>query len=288
MHAVPHAGRHRDGPPKYDAMDFVSPIQNLRPWSASGPYKAVIKIWVLLVAYTIIWACVYHTWVWKAGAFQPMGQGMLTLLQITLTLLTTFRLQRAAVRFYESRAAMGKMVEQCRVTASKAMAYFPAQEGGPIACGRGGQGVENMLRWTIALPVATKDYLRGVSGPAEDLAGILAPGDAQLLRAAAHQPLYALHRMRLQLARLSSEAGVTQASGSGLNAVATSFLAVSESIDALTGAVGDNLCLHVYGGCIGVCVCVCVCACVRGEGRRTGTRSRMHLGLGEDNCTVMR
>ena len=98
-----------------------------------------------------------------------------------------------------------QVVEGCRVCASKVLvlsrapaSWAPSGIGAGVACvgqnleaggeasagnGEGGAGgtegcteqtmCESFLRWTVALPVAVKDFLRGECGSVDDVAGVL-------------------------------------------------------------------------------------------------------------------
>eukprot|EP00960_Hanusia_phi_P025266 741946-Hanusia_phi.AAC.1 len=107
----------------------------------------------------------FHT-ISPQGIVQPQDltslDNCLTWVQISMTFLITFRLNRAAVRYYESRAFCGKLVEMCRSLATHYVTYYEEDEGR-----------DECLRWVLAYPVAVKNYLRGEEGSVMELLGIL-------------------------------------------------------------------------------------------------------------------
>ena len=61
-----------------------------------------------------------------------------------------YRLNRSAVRFYDTRAAAGKLIETCRVLAGEAVRFA---DHDAMAC-------DELCRWIVAFPVATRNFLR--------------------------------------------------------------------------------------------------------------------------------
>lgn len=107
----------------------------------------------------------------------------------TVSFLLVFRLSRAAVRYWDARAALGKLVELCRAFASEACvfcAHAPAERNA-------------MLRWLGVVPVATKNYLRPSLNElkrAYELIPLLSAKEANELLEAPCQPITALNRLR--------------------------------------------------------------------------------------------
>ena len=95
----------------------------------------------------------------------PYGWGhpVRAVAQVAMLLLLTFRLQRAAVRFYDCRAACGKMIEHCRNFASEACVY----------CYEDPALRDEILKWVATAPVAIKNFLRKDPGDPRELLGIL-------------------------------------------------------------------------------------------------------------------
>jgi predicted membrane chloride channel (bestrophin family) len=223
------------GPVQYDPYEFNSPMYHLRPWKRFGTYESVWAVWIYSVSFSVVCCCTFHWWPWKVHPdkipdLSTRETGM-TLFQVPLSFLLAFRLQRAAVRFYDSRASAGTMVGGCRLVASKvitacAFSRLHSNSTGALGCisspnRRSEAGLptlvtgdesprqvstqslgDDFLRWTIALPVATKDYLRGCTGAPDELFGILDVEDAQKMRAAQQQPLYCLHMLRILAMRI--------------------------------------------------------------------------------------
>ena len=213
------------GPISYDPLSFFSVFHVLFK-SSFISYRITFLPWLSVVALSFIWTLVTKLWIpenapWMVDVFvclQPMG-GMLG---GTVSILLAFRLARAAVRFYDSRAAAGKIVEICRVVASEALLL--GDHDHPTR--------DDFLRWTIAVPVAVKNYLRGERGAPGDLLGVLPAADAARLAAAPHQPLHCLHRMRALAYRLALSSPADPLMSS------TVYRGVSISVDVLTGAMG--------------------------------------------------
>lgn len=99
-------------------------------------------------------------------------------LWVPIAFLMVFRLTRAAIRFWDSRAAMGKLIQNCRDTVSTAAVALNAPQR---LAARGGVGEGNNLgseslqnnlhnkhnelldkyaRWVCAYPIAVKNFLR--------------------------------------------------------------------------------------------------------------------------------
>ena len=239
-----------EGPLKYDPMEFSSPVYLMRPWKSLGSYESVWRVWTYLVSFSVLCSCNFHWWPWEVPRDNlpdlPTREAGLTLLYIPLSFLLAFRLQRAAVRFYDARASAGKMVEICRTAASKIITAYAfsrlhsdctvvlsrssspnrRSEAGLPALVPGDESPrqvstpahhdcckdlrDQFLRWTMAVPVATKDYLRGCTGPPDELFGILDVEDARKMRAAQQPPLYCLHTMRILAMRICRHTDVTR------------------------------------------------------------------------------
>eukprot|EP00428_Durinskia_dybowskii_P002831 CAMPEP_0170297920 /NCGR_PEP_ID=MMETSP0116_2-20130129/49128_1 /TAXON_ID=400756 /ORGANISM="Durinskia baltica, Strain CSIRO CS-38" /LENGTH=451 /DNA_ID=CAMNT_0010549559 /DNA_START=71 /DNA_END=1424 /DNA_ORIENTATION=- len=110
------------------------------------------------------------------------------MLGVPVSFLLVFRLNRAAVRFYDSRAAFGKLIECSRVLAGQAVQYLSHD---PVRR-------DSMCRWVVVYPFAARNYLRGHAPPdaKEELAGLLNEEEAEQLSRAKMQPLLCLDRIR--------------------------------------------------------------------------------------------
>jgi predicted membrane chloride channel (bestrophin family) len=70
-------------------------------------------------------------------------------LLLPVSFLLVFRLGRAAIRFWDARAAVGKLVEICRTFISTAAAAEHSQND-----------LDELARWVCAFPIAVKNFLR--------------------------------------------------------------------------------------------------------------------------------
>lgn len=172
--------------------------------------------------------------------------GLVSPLLVPVSFLLVFRLGRAAVRFWDARAAVGRVVEKSRVLMSTAAAGMAgAGWGGNNVPGDGGDGgggiLDDMGRWTCAFPIAVKNYLRPV--PAEgglkrrlEIGPLLTEAEAEeVLRtdSDAHiGPIAVLDRLR----RLVWEGCHGSRDPDRLHAAL--YLRLSEHLDSLTGAWG--------------------------------------------------
>eukprot|EP00667_Euglena_gracilis_P011463 EG_transcript_11696 len=186
------------------------------------PFAAVNLLavgWVILVQ--VLFACTAAPCTGFLAQLTSLSS-FLTLFQVILALLLSFRLARCAVRFYDARAASGKLIEICRTMASEVAVY-----GSHDAALR-----DQCLRWIAAMPVATKNFLRGVPGQVEELDGILKHEEAEHLLAAPHQPLFVLDVLRTYSMRLATAHPAAPA-------VAAMVLeALTQSVNTLNGAMG--------------------------------------------------
>ncbi|KAL1504425.1 hypothetical protein AB1Y20_010831 [Prymnesium parvum] len=212
----------------YDPASFLM-IFRLR-----GRNMAVIlKPLGCLAAWGALWALVF-------SLLDPVRRAMLPLEDLIAPLLPpvsfllVFRLGRAAVRFWDSRAAMGKLVEVCRVLASTAA----------VCCASHAELREGIARWTCVFPIAVKNFLRplrkqGVSPELRlknrriEVGGLLSePEFDELVRADSYGPIFVLNRLRQLAFRASVELEVD----APLRAII--FRQMNEHLDTLTGAWG--------------------------------------------------
>ena len=213
------------GPIAYDPLDFFSVFRVLFT-SGFTSYSITVAPLILVIMFSILCTLVITSWMPSNApraidaliSLQPMG-GMLG---GTVSILLAFRLARAAVRFYDSRAAAGKLVEICRVAASEMVLCADHDHAARDA----------FLRWTVAVPVAVKNHLRGERGTPGDLTGILPSAALAALAAAPHQPLHCLHRMRAIARRAALSSPVDP------RIVAAAYRGLSVSVDTLIAAMG--------------------------------------------------
>ena len=157
--------------------------------------------------------------------------------------LLVFRLNRAAVRYWDSRAHWGKLVEIGRVLVDSAA----------IRCGHSPGATGAVAAWVLAFAVSTKAFLHGRPSVNQDeLAGILEPQEVQRMSEAPHMPLYAAGALRASLAAalaprnppcVAAEddvgGGASGALDPGLSIHrATSWRLLEEHVNALVGVMG--------------------------------------------------
>lgn len=145
------------------------------------------------------------------------------LLLTPLSFLLVYRLNRSAVRFYDARAAAGKLIETCRVLAGEAV-RFGAHDPG---------AVEEICRWIVSFPVATRNFLRQNPVEVAELEGILNEKEIERLKRAPVQTLYCCDRMRQAALRVTRSNTKDPAP-----LVANMFQSMEGHICTLTGAMG--------------------------------------------------
>jgi len=145
------------------------------------------------------------------------------LLITPISFLLVFRLNRAAVRWYDSRAAAGKMIEICRTLLGQAVAY----------CGHDQIACDDLCRWVVVFPMATRNYLRESALEREELKSILSDREVLMLKAAKVQPLVCLDQMRLAALR-STRSNCVNAPP----VAAMALQSMEQSITILNGAMG--------------------------------------------------
>lgn len=170
----------------------------------------------------------------EIGQYIQSMESLLTPILMPVSFLLVFRLGRAAIRYWDARAALGKLVEVCRTTASTALVACPTQK--PALA-------ENFVRWIGVFPVAVKNFLRPWDGPDCDrqaeVGTLLSTENKQLFLA--HKgtltaPILVLNRLRQlahQLACCSANSNAETAAMSG-----ALLRQLNEQIDTLTGAWG--------------------------------------------------
>ena len=156
-----------------------------------------------------------------------------------VTFLLVFRLGRAAVRYWDARAAAGKMVEVCRTFSSTAL----------VACGGKRNNhqqyyAEEMARWIAVFPIAVKNFLRqprqgNDEHRIQQIGQVLRDTDRdELLSLQGNQrygPVLVLNRLR----QLVFEMTVGSEETDGTDAAsAMLYRQLNEQLDTLTGAWG--------------------------------------------------
>jgi len=110
----------------------------------------------------------------------------------TLAFLLVFRLNRVALRWWETRRMWGVIVEQIRILVASAMEYM--QHSPELR--------DQLVAWTLGFAVASKQLLRkDVTINLHELAGILSPDQVERMSSAKHPPLYAAGMARHVICR---------------------------------------------------------------------------------------
>lgn len=179
-----------------------------------------------------------------------------------ISFLLTFRLGRAAIRFWDARASAGKITQVCRdsiSTASVACASSQrsATKGNCSMKDTEGQCQEDWLleeyaRWLAVFPVAVKNFLRPEKRKGWDdetrykkqrfeIGPLLEEKDAQRVLSQRYGPLVVLDKLReIAFSICFSACSGTHDPQSTLHAAGNAALykQLSEQIDALSGASG--------------------------------------------------
>jgi ion channel-forming bestrophin family protein len=114
-------------------------------------------------------------------------------LNVVLSFLLVFRLNRAAARYWQGRECWGQMIGIGRSMVSGILSHGCHE---PVIR-------DEAIRWTAATSIYTMVFMRGERDiPEGVLAGILEDGDIRLVENVPHMPLYATERIRDALQRL--------------------------------------------------------------------------------------
>jgi len=146
----------------------------------------------------------------------------------TLAFLLVFRLNRVALRWWETRRMWGAIVAHIRVLTGEICEHLNHSP----------KLRDRAVAWTAAFLVASKQILRGekyISG--DELAGILTPVEVSLLQAAKHPPLYASGEVRHAIQR------ALHIDHSTPDGIATSWSSIARSLET-----SINELIHNIGG----------------------------------------
>jgi putative membrane protein len=155
----------------------------------------------------------------------------------TLSFLLVFRMNRAAVRFWDCRQMWGKLIEVGRQLTAGAAQH----------CRHAPAARDALAAWTCAFAVASKDLLRGNEAlDAAQLRGIISTADANQASQAAHMPLFCAAAMRAALVAALGPAALSPAEANAPPAVAVAtathraacLRTLDVHVDELIGQVG--------------------------------------------------
>jgi len=201
-----------------------------------------------LTAWGLLWAFVVHFHPPVGEALAPL-EDLIAPLLLPVSFMLVFRLGRAAVRYWDARAAVGKLIETCRTASSTASAACLGGGGGGGA--EEAELAESFARWLCVFPIAVKNFVQPVSKPGwEDgsrrnkrryeVGALLSEEDAMELLdppkpGYAHGPLLVLNRLRVLARRISSRKGSVGGDAAFRSMV---YHQLNQQIDILTGAWG--------------------------------------------------
>jgi putative membrane protein len=145
--------------------------------------------WSIVTLNAIVWTIVAQT----TGTSLEVENWESTygiILNFSLAFLLVFRLNRAADRFWQSRAMWGRIVAVSRYLVSTILVHTYHTP----------QSRDQAVVWIGAFAVSTMHFLRReTSIPCDELAGFLSPDEIQKLQSSLHPPLYASDQIRAAL-----------------------------------------------------------------------------------------
>ena len=151
--------------------------------------------WAVVMACTAAWS-VPVLLLDQLAAFSG-GLGALssahTAVQVVLSFLLVFRLNRSAERYWAVRQLWGKLVEVVRQLSCAATTHLLGSDAE--------RERDALLAWCCAFGVTSKCLIRSRELRDDELAGILTPDECALARAASNPPLFCASGMRRALAR---------------------------------------------------------------------------------------
>lgn len=198
----------------------------------------VMKPLLVLIAWGVAWTLLFERVERVRVAMLPLDD-LITPLLTPVSFLLVFRLGRAAVRYWDARAAAGKLVEVCRTMASTAAVTCVSQ---PLL-------VDAFARWICVLPIAVKNFLRPAperglptqtrrNKQRAELGALLTDAQAEALMLTGGSqpgdvgPILVLNRLR----QLSFQVAEELQADAAVRAVI--FRNLSQQVDTLTGAWG--------------------------------------------------
>ena len=200
--------------------------------------RFIIEPLLVLMIWSVAWLLIFERFEHFRDTIMPL-EDLVTPLLTPVSFLLVFRLGRSAVRWWDARAAAGKLVEICRSMTSSAA----------VSCASQPELVDGIARWICVLPVAVKNFLRPAPRPGSpmetrrrqqraELGALLTDAEAdELLDSGSTHPgglgpLLVMNRLRQLAFRAADETQGVRADAA-LRAVI--FRNLSEHIDTLTG-----------------------------------------------------
>ena len=146
--------------------------------------------WALCVVVAAAWTAARKRWDALRSELYDLEEfeRMYTLIFTTLGFMLVFRMARAAVRFWDCRAAWGAIIFKSYSLCDNAIVAI-----GPIAPSQ----AEELVRWCVAFGVGVKCVLRRERFPFEQVAGFLGADEVETMETdAKHFALYCARKMR--------------------------------------------------------------------------------------------
>ena len=146
--------------------------------------------WALCVVVAAAWTAARKRWDALRGEFYDLEEleRMYTLIFTTVGFMLVFRMARAAVRYWDCRAAWGAIIFKSYSLCDNAIVSI-----GPIAPSQ----AEELVRWCVAFGVGVKSVLRRERFPFEQVVGFLGADEVETMEAdAKHFALYCARKMR--------------------------------------------------------------------------------------------
>ncbi|KAG7343151.1 bestrophin, RFP-TM, chloride channel [Nitzschia inconspicua] len=195
---------------------------------------------------------------WGVTPYIQSMENLITPVLMPVSFLMVFRLGRAAVRYWDARSAVGKMVEICRTTASSALigcrrptnheSGTPVEVEASKSKKRQQELAEDIIRWIAVFPLAVKNFLRPwehACNRSREVGEVLSLEDRDAFLNAKGDALFAPILVLNQIRQLSYQMvyfnmDKSSPSNSITEAViaGTLFRQLNEEIDILTGAWG--------------------------------------------------
>ena len=193
--------------------------------------------WACVMAVTLLWTVPVMASGQSARVNLEQFVSAYNLVLTTLSFLLVFRMNRAAVRFWDCRQMWGKLIEVGRQLTAGAAQH----------CRERPAARDALAAWTCAFAVASKDLLRGNAVlDAAQLQGILGTADAAAASQAVHMPLYCAAAMRAALVAALGPSALSPAEADAPAAVAVAtathraacMRTLDVHVDELIGQVG--------------------------------------------------
>ena len=193
--------------------------------------------WACVMGVTLLWTVPVMASGQSARVNLEQFVSAYNLVLTTLSFLLVFRMNRAAVRFWDCRQMWGKLIEVGRQLSAGAAQH----------CRHAPAARDALAAWTCAFAVASKDLLRGNAAlDAAQLRGIISTAEAGCASQAVHMPLYCAAAMRAALAAALGPAALSPAEADAPAAVAMAtathraacLRTLDVHVDELIGQVG--------------------------------------------------